>query len=154
MGAVSADPRQAQRNAAIISTAMLMSVIMYGVVVNLFRMTASGPFEGFVRMPQILPVRAAFWGAAAVVLAALPLVRRTLLTRRPDEGEPTGLARLSTCAMVTNSLAEVPALLGFILVALNGLYVDFYALAALSILGLLIYFPRYDDWEEWLKQRP
>jgi hypothetical protein len=81
MGTLGADLRQAQRNAAIVSMAMLMAVVMCGIV-------------------------------------------------------------------------EIPALLRLILVALNGLYRDFFVLAALSVLGILLYFPRYDAWEDWLKQRP
>lgn len=94
MGTLPMDPGQAQRTAAIISASFIMSVLMYGVVVSLFRITAQGPFGGFLRLPQILPVRAALWGLAAA------------------------------------------------------------ALAASSILQILLYFPRSDAWEEWLKQRP
>lgn len=154
MGALATDPRQAQRTAVIISGAFVMSVVMYGAVVNFFRITTPGPFEGFVRLPQILPVRAALWGLAAAALAVTPIVRRTLLMRRPNEDERAAVVRLTTCSIVTNAIAEVPALLGFVLVALNGLYLDFYVLAALSILQMLLYVPRYDAWEEWVKQRP
>ncbi|HET8578721.1 MAG TPA: hypothetical protein VFO18_16615 [Methylomirabilota bacterium] len=154
MGAVPTDPRQTQRTAAVISAAMITSVVMYGVVVNLFRITAPGPFEGFVRLPEVFTVRVALWGVTAIVLAGIPLVRRALLTRRPGEDPRAGAARLATAAVVTNALAEIPALLGFILVVLNGLYLDFYVLAGLSVLEMLMYFPRSDAWEEWLKQRP
>jgi F0F1-type ATP synthase membrane subunit c/vacuolar-type H+-ATPase subunit K len=154
MGAIPAEPREALRTAAIISAAMITSVVMYGVVVNFFRLTGSGPFEGFVRLPQILAVRAAVWVMAAVALAAIPFVRRALLARAPNEDARTVVGRLAVSSLVTNALAEVPALLGFVLVALNGLYLDFYALAAISILQMLVYFPRYEAWEEWLNQRP
>lgn len=154
MGTPPRDPGRAQRTAAIISASFIMSVLMYGVVVSLFRITTQEPFGGFLRLPQILPVRAALWGLAAAVLAGTPIVRRALLTRQPNDDGRAGVARLATCSVVTNVLAEVPALLGFILVALNGLYLDFYVLAAISILQILLYFPRSDAWEEWLKQRP
>jgi len=107
---------------------------MYGVVVNLFRVTASEPFEGFVKLAQIQFVRIAVWVYTAVVLLVIPVIRRVLLARRPTEDERAAVTRLATCSIVTNALAEVPALLGFILVALNGLYMDFYILAGLSIL--------------------
>ncbi len=154
MGAISPDPREAQRTAAIISAAMIMSVVMYGVLVNLFRVTSADPFEGFVRPTPVLAVRTALWGAAALALAAIPFVRRALLARRANEDEGRVVARLGVCSIVTNALAEVPALLGFVLVALSGLYVDFYVLAAISILQMLRYFPRPGAWQEWLKQRP
>ncbi|SRR5712692_34370 len=154
MGPIPADPKQAFRTAAIISGAMITSVVMYGVVVNLFRVTASEPFEGFVKLAQIQFVRIAVWVYTAVVLLVIPVIRRVLLARRPTEDERAAVTRLATCSIVTNALAEVPALLGFILVALNGLYMDFYILAGLSILQMLVAFPRYDAWEEWLKQRP
>jgi hypothetical protein len=37
---------------------------------------------------------------------------------------------------------------------ISGSFINFYVLAAVSILLILLYFPRHDAWEEWLKQRP
>jgi len=105
-------------------------------------------------LAQIELVRIALWAYTAVVLLLIPFMRRVLLTRPPGADERSAAARLSRCAVITNALAETPAVLGFVLVLLNGLYLDFYVLAAVSILLILLYFPRYEAWEEWVKQRP
>jgi hypothetical protein len=148
-----ANLKQAQRTAAVISGSFIMSVVIYGVVVNVFRVSQA-PFEGFVKLAQIELVRIALWAYTAVVLLLIPFMRRVLLTRPPGADERSAAARLSRCAVITNALAETPAVLGFVLVLLNGLYLDFYVLAAVSILLILLYFPRYEAWDEWVKQRP
>jgi hypothetical protein len=49
------------------------------------------------------------------------------------------------------ALAESPALFGFVLVTLNGLYMDCHALVTLSLLQRLACFPRPGVWEDWVR---
>lgn len=43
-----------------------------------------------------------------------------------------------------------PAIAGFVLVILGGLFLDFYLLGSVSLARLLADAPRYEAWEAWL----
>ena len=111
-----------------------------------------GPSEGSAgpSTSQLGLVRYAAWLASAVVVVGLPGVKRLLLTRRPDETRPRAIARLTLATVAVGALAELPALAGFVLVLLGGLFLDFYLLASVSLALLLANAPRYEAWEAWL----
>jgi len=143
--------RQAHRTATLITGGLITSLVMYAVVANVFRMShapAEGP-PGVPASPLGL-VRYAAWIASAVVVVVLPGLKRMLLTRRPDETRQRSIARLTLATVAVGGLAEFPAVAGFVLVILGGLFLDFYLLASLSLGLLLVNVPRYEAWEAWL----
>jgi hypothetical protein len=73
-----------------------------------------------------------------------------LLTRRPDETRQRAIARLTLATVAVGGFAEFPAIAGFVLVILDGLFLDFYLLGSLSLALLLANIPRYEAWEAWL----
>jgi hypothetical protein len=143
--------RQAHRTAVLITGALITSLVMYAVVATVFR-TSHAPAEGAAGLPaaRLGLARYAAWIASAVVVLALPGLRRVLLTRRPDDSRQRAIARLTLATVVGAGLAELPAVAGFLLVVLGGLFLDFYLLASLSLALLLANAPRYDAWEAWL----
>jgi hypothetical protein len=145
------DLRQAHRTATLITGGLITSLVMYAVVANVFRMSHA-PSEGSPGLPAapLGLVRYAAWLASAVVLVVIPGLKRALLTRRPDETRQRSIARLTLATVAVGGLAELPAVAGFILVILGGLFLDFYLLASLSLVLLLVNAPRYEAWETWL----
>jgi hypothetical protein len=143
--------RQAHRTAALIAGGLITSLVMYAIVANVFRMTQS-PFSGMAGLPEahLRAARYAAWMASAAVVLALPVIRRGLLRRRPDDTRAAAIARLTFSSVAVGGLAELPAVSGFVLVILGGLFLDFYLLGSLSLMLMLANFPRYDAWEEWL----
>jgi len=143
--------RQAHRTATLITGGLITSLVMYAVVANVFRMSHE-PSEGPAGLPAPLlsVVRYAAWIASAVVVVVLPGLRRLLLTRRPEETRQRSIARLTIATVAVGGLAEFPAVVGFILVILGGLFLDFYLLGSLSLVLLLVNAPRYEAWEAWL----
>jgi hypothetical protein len=143
--------RQAHRTATLITGGLITSLVMYAVVANVFRM-GHAPSEGpaGVPGPELSLVRYGAWIASAAVVVVLPGLRRVLLTRRPDETRQRSIARLTLTTVAVGGLAEFPALAGFILVILGGLFLDFYLLASLSLALLLVNAPRFETWEAWL----
>jgi hypothetical protein len=95
-------------------------------------------------------VRYAAWIASAIVVVSLPGVKRLLLARRPDETRQRAIARLTLATVAVGAFAEFPALAGFVLVILGGLFLDFYLLGSVSLALLLANAPRYEAWEAWL----
>ena len=136
------------RNAAIICGAMAASTALYALVVVVIGVSQV-PFEGFGGPAQPSTLRVALWTAAMVEAGTIGLVRRALLARSRGEGAAAQAGRLITTSVVTAALAEVPAILGLVLFMLWGLSGDFYALFALSLVLLAVYFPRLDGWREW-----
>jgi hypothetical protein len=143
--------RQAHRTAALITGGLVTGLVMYAVIASVFRMSHA-PSEGAASLPapQMSLVRYAAWIASAVVVVALPAMRRLLLTRRPDETRQRAIARLTLVTVAVGGLAEFPAIAGFVLVILGGLFLDFYLLGSLSLALLLFNAPRYEAWEAWL----
>ena len=143
--------RQAHRTAALITGGLITSLVMYAVIASVFRMSHA-PSEGAASLPapQMSLVRYAAWIASGVVVASLPGVRRLLLTRRPDDTRQRAIARLTVATVAVGGFAELPAIAGFVLVILGGLFLDFYLLGSLSLALLLANMPRYEAWEAWL----
>lgn len=145
------DLRQAHRTATLITGGLITSLVMYAVVANVFRM-GHAPSEGSPGLPAapLGLVRYAAWLASAIVVVVIPGLKRALLTRRPDETRQRSIARLTLATVAVGGLAELPAVAGFVLVILGGLFLDFYLLASLSLVLLLVIAPRYEAWETWL----
>jgi hypothetical protein len=136
--------RRTYRETAIACGAMVASVLVYAVVVEMLR-TRLSPGGGGAGVDADL-LRYGFYLLAAVAGLAIPLLRR------PAEAGPAVRenvpARLRAGALVTASVAEAPAVLGLVLFLLAGRRQDFYLLAGWSLLLHLFYFPRYERWEE------
>jgi hypothetical protein len=143
--------RQAHRTAALITGGLITSLVMYAVIASVFRMSHA-PSEGVASppAPQTSFARYAAWIASGIVVVSLPGVKRLLLTWRPDETRQRGIARLTLAVVAVGAFAEFPAIAGFVLVILGGLFLDFYLLGSLSLALLLAHAPRYEAWEAWL----
>jgi hypothetical protein len=116
-----------------------------------FRMIHA-PSEGATSssVPQMSLLRYAAWIASAIVVITVPGMKRRLLTRSPGETRQRAIARLTLTTVAVGALAEFPAVAGFILVILGGLFLDFYLLGSVSLALLLAHAPRYETWEAWL----
>jgi hypothetical protein len=143
--------RQAHRTAALIAGGLITGLVMYAVVASVFR-DSQASFTGVGNLPEthIRLARYAAWIVSAAVVVGLPAFRRVLLRRRPDDTRAAAIARLTFTTVAVGGLSELPAVAGFVLVILGGLFLDFYLLGALSLGLLLANFARYEAWEEWL----
>jgi len=143
--------RQAHRTAALITGGLITGLVMYAMIASVFRMSQT-PSEGVASLPapQMSFARYAAWIASGVVVLTIPGLKRLLLTPRSDETRQRAIARLTLAAVAVAGLAELPAIAGFVLVILGGLFLDFYLLGSLSLALLLVYAPRYEAWEAWL----
>jgi hypothetical protein len=143
--------RQAHRTAVLITGGLITGLVMYAVIASVFRMSHV-PSEGVASLPapQMSFARYAAWISSGVVVLTIPGLKRLLLTRRSDETRQRAIARLTLATVAVAGLAEFPAIAGFILVVLGGLFFDFYLLGSLSLALLLANAPRYEAWETWL----
>jgi hypothetical protein len=56
-------------------------------------------------------------------------------------------------SMISAALCEVPVILGWVLFFLSGNVRDFYILLFISLVLFVLYFPRFSNWEEWIKAK-
>lgn len=77
----------------------------------------------------------------------MPALAVIALRRREDL--QALVTNLKTATVVTNAIAEAPAVYGLILFLIGGHVSGFYLLLAYSLVLLLASFPRYGQWEAW-----
>jgi predicted histidine transporter YuiF (NhaC family) len=138
------------KSAILIATAIIASLVIYLGLVEILR-AVYRPFRGFATLANIQQLRYAVFGAAAVVIVLIRLLRPRLLRKAPREDAKTALHRLQRAAIVTMVLGEIPGILGLGLFLLSGYNIDFYVLVFASLLLVFMYFPRRTAWEEWLR---
>jgi hypothetical protein len=145
------DPLRAQlKPAVLIGAAILASLLIYLVIVEIFR-SALGPFRGFAAGAPLQPFRLAAYGAAAVVILSILLLRPRLFPRRGGEDDAAALGRLQRSSVVILVLGEIPATAGLALFLAAGNAADFYKLLFASLVLTFVDFPRRSAWEDWLK---
>ena len=134
--------RRPFRETTIVCGAMVASVLIYAVVVEVLRARLPPGDGGAALIGDVL--RYAFYFLAGGAGLAIPFARRPArFGRRRNE-----VARLRTEALVAASLAEAPAVLGLVLYLLAGRRQDFYVLAVWSLLLHPFHLPRLERWEE------
>jgi hypothetical protein len=136
----------------VVYAAMMGSILVHWIVVQVIRKVGQIPrgrdiFDAvdWLRYPLYL------LGLAACV--AIPIMRRRLFdTRRVvrrarGQGLPELLSALSSHQILIFAAAEIPVILGLALYFVGGYLLDFYVLAALSMVGFGLAFPSAADWE-------
>ncbi len=90
-----------------------------------------------------------FYAIAFGVFLGVRIFRKQVLKNRPKDLSGR-LKSLKIVSIVTFILCEAPAVLGAALFATGGFYREFYAFFLYSMLLMVLYFPRLNQWERWL----
>jgi hypothetical protein len=138
------------RPASLVGAALIVSLVTYLGLVEVLRAVLK-PFRGFALVSAAQPLRLAAFGAAAVVILLILILRHRLADRDPREDAAAALGRLQRTSLVLLVLGEIPAILGLGLFLALGNAIDFYILLFASLALTFINFPRRAAWEEWLK---
>jgi len=147
------DLKRVFRTTVIVNGALVASLIIYALMVELIRFQLK-PFIGMlVSGPSHQTLRYLVFGAAVGMVVLVRLTGRTLLKVRPGEDLHHLISRLSRAAVFTSSLGELPAILGFVLFLLTGFFRDFYALLFVSLVLEFMYFPRLKVWQDLARER-
>lgn len=153
-----AQMKKMHQMAAIIGAAMISSVFIYGFAAHLVlqnRVTEEDmprPDLGLVRTLLIML-------AAFSIPAARPLSQRILSVKSAGKtpADPQTfsllLSKLLTSSIILYAISETSALLGLMLCIVSGNFFDYYPFAIFSLAGILLYFPRYAQWENWIKHQ-
>jgi len=146
------DLKKSFRTTVIASGAMLISLFFYVLMVELAK-SQLRPFRGIVSSGvRSQTLRYVFFGAAVLAVVLVRIAGRARLKSTPGESFVHLLSRLSRTAVTAAALAELPAVLGFLLFLLTGLSRDFYVLLFCSLVLEFIYFPRLRDWQDIVRE--
>ena len=138
------------RLVTIIWVAMIASVIVYWLVVELMTRVVEYRFGGSV--PEVL--RWVLLGVAFVLPFAATLVRRSMLAASgPTPAGTPPEVRVQTAAVITFALCEASAVLGLVWFMLTARPEEFYPFLVIALASLVYHRPRYADWEAWVRER-
>jgi hypothetical protein len=137
--------KQAYERCVTLSWAMVAALLVYPLVVEIMRLQ-NVSFEGF--SPQSAArVKDLVYGLAVILPLSIRSIRRAVLKRAKSSDIQVLTRNILMATVITISVSEIPALLGFVMFLLGGLYKEFYIALTYSLLVILIYFPRQSQWE-------
>jgi|YNPNPStandDraft_1061719.scaffolds.fasta_scaffold37708_3 fucose 4-O-acetylase-like acetyltransferase len=128
----------------VVASSLAASLLVYAVLVEAW------PRLGLPRpsWPEssLATVRFIFVFVAFAVYFLIRWVQQRLLVKRPEDSREVLVAKLGQASLLSLALAELPALLGFLLFLGSGNSRDFYPLMVISLILLYVTFPRYNLW--------
>jgi hypothetical protein len=138
---------KAYRTSTIISYAMAASVLVYAVIVEVFKWQE-------IKVQLIPPdfldkLRFVFVFLSFAGYFIIDYCRKRLLTKSAADTPETLLGRLALANIISLALAELPALLGLFLFLGSGEPRDFYLLLLISVLLFYAFFPRAGFWASY-----
>lgn len=145
------DLRKMYQATAIVCAGMIGSLFIYVAAVETTRIMFE-EFGGFLALRDSEVVRYLFYGLAVMQLAIIRAIKARINEIKPSDVPSVIIGKLSRAAFLVSGLSEIPAVLGLLLFLLVGLHVDFYVLWFLSLLLMLMQFPRLAAWEHRARQ--
>ena len=143
------DLKRSHKTASMIGVMIIASLLVYLIIVEVLRAQLK-PFRGFAPLPEMSTFRYVCYGLAVLEVLVIRLAQSLLLKRAPGDTVKITIQKLFRASILTVCLSEVPAILGLVLFLIGGLNKDFYALLAVSLVLVFMYFPRLSSWEGWV----
>ena len=151
-----AELKKGYRQARIIGMAMVFSVLVYALVVEIVRMNPA-----FSREPLLTQgadsIKYVLLGLALIQFFLIRMIRGRFLSRESAQttnhqtgSVSTRLTGLLIMSIITYALCESIAIYGLVLFFVTKRPFDFYLFMGISLLYFAAYIPRYTQWEEWV----
>lgn len=154
MNGAPADLAKGCRQAQLVGGALVGSIVVDAVIVELIRATRA-PFGGFAPHVPIGTLRMVLIVLAIADLVAIRFVRAQMLGAARGAAPATNASHrargLFTVSVVLLALCLAVAIYGLVLFLIGGRGLDFYTFAFVSLLAMAVHFPRLAQWEEWVK---
>ena len=142
------DLKKAYETSVSMSWAMIAGLVLCPIIVEIVRMSNTS-FAGFAPYTAS-QVRDLVYGLAILSPLCIRTIRKVILKRGRSSDWKDLAKRIRAATVVTILIAEMPAMLSFLLFLLGGLYREFYIALAYSLLVIIAYFPRHNRWEKSL----
>lgn len=152
------DLRKAYKTVSMIGVVMMMSLLVYAAVVEYIQKTYA-PFTGFSPFPEVGMLRNILLVVALAEVFMIRGIKKLVLSGKlPVQGNAgatsmsPAVQRLFSSSIIIFALSESIAIYGLVLFLIAGNSSDFYTFMALSLISYVIYFPKFSQWEEWMKE--
>jgi hypothetical protein len=149
-----ADLAQGCRQAQLVGGALVGSIVVDAVIVELIRATRA-PFGGFAPHVPIDTLRMVLNVLGIADLVAIRFVRAQMLGAARGAAPAANASHrargLFTVSVVVLALCLAVVIYGLVLFLIGGRGLDFYTFAFVSLLAMAVHFPRLAQWEEWAK---
>lgn len=144
--------RRIFRTTSIVNGALVAGLFLDALIVELIR-SQFKPFGGFLPGLNLPFLRYVFYGAAVGAVVLTRITAKALTRTDPREDVQHFGHRLSRASIATATVAELPALLGFVLFLMAGSLRDFYYLLFVSLFLEFMYFPRFKAWQDLIREK-
>lgn len=149
--------RNGHRTAIAVGIGVIGILLAIGVAIE-FSGNNDALFKGLIPPSQVAVLRYVFLGLAAGVFFMIRAFRNFILSRpislpipEPEGVFSEPIQVLIETSVTTYVLSVLVGLFGLVLHLLTGHRSEFYLFFVLALTLLAIYFPRYGEWEEWIK---
>lgn len=134
---------------SLIAFSILATLAVYVIVVEVLRRRLR-VFSGYTDLENPFITRFLLYAVAASTVIIIRILRGILLKKGRDDNPKKLLAKLFRTSLITLFLCEVPALIGLVLFFIGGFIKDFYILLFVSVFLIFMFFPRRNQWEDWI----
>jgi hypothetical protein len=131
----------------IISYALAASILVYAVIVEVFRFQNVN--MNLMPPPVLEKLSFIFVFLSFALYFIINYINKKLLIKTPADTQEKLLQKLTLANIVSLALSELPALFGFILFLGSGNPRDFYLLLIISVLLFYFFFPKFSFWSTW-----
>ena len=144
--------KKTYRTSAILYVAIMLTLIVYLIVFTVLK-SQMPDFQGMMDRIDLPWLRYAFYALGLLQVFLIKFLRETATKSITTVDAKILITHLQRMSMISAALCEVPVLLGLVLFFLSGSAQDFYILLIVSFALFVMYFPRLNNWEEWIKSR-
>ena len=144
--------KKAYKTSFILYVAFMLSLVVYLVVFQILEASLTD-FQGMMEKIDFQWLRYAFYALGLVQIFLIKFIRETATKSITTVDEHILTSHLRRMSMISATLCEVPVVLGWVLFFLSGSSSDFYVLLIISFVLFVVYFPRYTNWEEWIRSK-
>jgi hypothetical protein len=146
------DLKKAYKTSSMLYVAFMLSLVIYLVVFEVLKARIPD-FQGIMEKIDFLWLRYAFYALGLVQIFLIKFIRETATKSIKTVEARILINHLQRMSMISAILCEVPVILGLVLFFLSGNALDFYVLLILAFVFFVMYFPRFSNWEEWIKSK-
>jgi formylglycine-generating enzyme required for sulfatase activity len=147
------DPRRGYNLSRFFGLLAFLHILIFSLVVEI--LDRARPTYTYLSPSAEMEAVKFFWMGAAAIIGLLIFYRRSMIggLHKMDTDLEKYVLRLVGISLFTFILSESITVLGLILYFKTGNPLDYYPLAIISLFLVIIYLPKYTEWEGWIEQR-
>ncbi len=149
---------QYHRMATVIGYGMIGTLLVFAAAVETLK-ASNYETRGLLPGSTLEVIRYLFLGVTVIEFFAIRVVRRMVLSgggrvsglSKPGDPLLSKAQKLFSAAIVSLAFCESVGIYGLVLFVIGGSSFDFYLFIFLSLIFFALYFPKYSQWEEWIR---